>query len=124
MFLFILNFPLFHRQARALCCAPRRFFKNQSGQFIHVTNDVKPDSDSSFLILTPDEITALLALAEEALLKTEANAPFTYSAEDEKKLYPDVTAQTRLIRPTPPVTLTTFTPTHSLPVDTTQVSST
>ena len=48
LFLFILNFPLFHRQARALCCAPRRFFKNKSGQVVHVTNDIKPDSDSSF----------------------------------------------------------------------------
>ena len=122
-FLFVLNFPLFHRQARALCCAPRRFFKNKSGQFIHVTNDIKPDSDSSFLILTRDEFTALRALAKEALLKTEANAPFTYSAEDEEKLYPDVTAQTRLIRPTPPVTLTTLTPTQPLSVDITQVSS-
>ena len=26
LFLFLLNVPLFHRQARALCCAPRRFF--------------------------------------------------------------------------------------------------
>ena len=25
LFLFLLNFPLFHRQASALCCAPRRF---------------------------------------------------------------------------------------------------
>ena len=48
LFLFILKFPFFHRQARVLCCAPRRFFKNKSGQFIHVTNDIKPDSDSSF----------------------------------------------------------------------------
>ena len=124
LFLFILNFPIFHRQARALCCAPRLFFKNKSGQFIHVTNDIKPDSDSSFLILTRDEFTALRALAKETLLKTEATAPFTYSAEDEEKLYPDVTAQTRLVRPTSPVTLNTFTPTQPLSVDTTQVSST
>ena len=124
LFLFLLNFPLFHRQARALFCAPRRFFKNKSGQFIHVTNDIKPDSDSLFLILTRDEFTALRALAKEALVKTEATAPFTYSAEDEEKLYPDVTAQTRLVRPTPPVTLTTFTPTQPLSVDTTQVSFT
>ena len=94
MFLFILNFPLFHRQARALCCAPRRFFRNKSGQFIHVTNDIKPDSDSSFLFLTRDKLTALHALAKAALLKTEANAPFNYTAEDDGKLYPDVTAQT------------------------------
>ena len=123
LFLFILNFPLFHRQARALCCAPRRFFKNESGQFIHVTSDIQPDSDSSFLILTRDEFTALRALAKEALLKTEANAPFVYSAEDEEKLYPDVTAQTRTIRTTPPLVLTTFTPTQPLSVETTQVSS-
>ena len=95
LFLFILNFPLFHRQARALCCAPRRFFKNKSGQFIHVTDDIKPDSDSSFLILTRDEFTALRALAKEALLKTEATAPFTYSVDDAEKLYLDVTAPTR-----------------------------
>ena len=124
LFLFLLNFPLFHRQARALCCAQRRFFKNKSGQFNHVTNDIKPVSDSSFLILTRDEFTALRALAKEALLRTEANTPFTYPAEDEEKLYPDVTAETRLIRSTPPVTLTTFTPTQPLSVDTTEVSST
>ena len=123
MFLLILNFPLFHRQARALCCAPCRFFKNKSGQFIHVTNDIKPDSDSSFLILTRDEFTALRALAKEALLKTEANAPCAYSAEDEEKLYPDVTAQTRTIRTTPPLVLTTFTPTPVSHVDTTQTTS-
>ena len=123
LFLFILNFPLFHRQARALCCAPRRFFKNKSGQFIHVTNDIKPDSDSSFLILTRDEFTALRALAKEVLLKTEANAPFTYSAADEEKLYPDVTAQTRTIRTTPPLVLTTFTPAPISHVDTTQTTS-
>ena len=123
LFLFILNFPLLHRQACALCCAPRRFFKNKSGQFIHVTNNIKPDSDSSLSILTRDEFTALRALAKEVLLKTEATAPFTYSAEDEEKLYLDVTAQTRLVRPTPPGTLTTFTSTQPLSVDTTQVSS-
>ena len=83
VFLFLLNFPLFHRQSRALCSAPRRFLKNKSGQFIHVTNNIKPDSDSSFLILTRDDITALRALAKEALLKTEVNAPYTYSADDE-----------------------------------------
>ena len=121
--MFILNFRLFHRQARALCCAPRCFFKNKSGQFIHVTNDIQPDSDSSFLIFTRDEFTALRALSKEALLKAEATAPFTYSAEDEEKLYPDVTAQTHLVRPTPPVTLTTFTSTQPLSVDTTPVSS-
>ena len=123
LFLFILNFPLFHRQARALCCAPRRFFKNKSGQFIHVTNDIKPDSESSFFFLTRDEFTASRALAEEALLKTEANAPLTYSAEDEEKLYSDVTAQTRTIRTTPPLVLTTFTPAPISQVDTTQTTS-
>ena len=74
--------------------------------------------------MSRDELTALRALAKGALLKTEATAPFTYFAEDEEKLYPDVTAQTRLVRPTPPVILTTFTPTQPLSVDTTQVSST
>ena len=123
LFLFLLNFPLFHRQARALCCAPRRFFKNKSGQSIHVTNDIKPDSDSSFLILTRDEFTALRALAKEALLKTEVNAPYTYSADDEEKLYPDVTAQTRTIRTTPPLVLTTFTPAPVPHVETTQTTS-
>ena len=123
LFLFLLNFPLFHRQARALCCAPRRFFKNKSGQFIHVTNDIQPDSDSSFLILTREEFTALRALAKEALLKTEANAPFPYSAEDEEKLYPDVTAPTRTIRTTPPLVLTTFTPAPVPHVETIQTTS-
>ena len=52
LFLFIPNFPLFHRQASALCCAPRCFVKNKSGQYIHVTDDIKSDSDSSFLIIT------------------------------------------------------------------------
>ena len=123
LFLFMLNFPLFHRQARALCCAPRSFFKNKSGRFIHVTNDIKPDSDSSVLILTRDEFTALRALAKEALLKTEANAPFAYSAEDEEKLYPDVTASTRSIRATPPLVLTTFTPAPVSHVNTPQTIS-
>ena len=89
LFLFILNFPLFHRQARALCCAPCRFFKNKSGHFIHVTDDKGPDSESSLLIITREEFTALRNLAKEALLKTEANAPFPYSAADEERLYPD-----------------------------------
>ena len=66
-----------------------------------------------------DEFTGLRALAKEALLKTEATTPFTYSAEAEEKQYPDVTAQTRLVRPIPPVTLTTFTSTQPLSVDTT-----
>ena len=39
LFLFIPNFPLFHRQARALCCF---------GQFIHVTNDIKPTQTLHF----------------------------------------------------------------------------
>ena len=77
LFLFILNFPLFHRQARALCCAPRRFFKNKSGQFLHVTDDIDSDSDSSFLNIAREEFTAPRALAKEASLKAEANAPFT-----------------------------------------------
>ena len=123
VFLFLLNFPLFHRQARAPCYAPRRFFKNKSGQFIHVTNEIQPDSDSSFLILTRDEFTPLRALAKEVLLKTEANAPFSDSAEDEEKLYPDVTAQTRTIRTTPPLVLTTFTPAPVPHVQTTQTTS-
>ena len=76
LFLFILNFPRFHRQARALCCAPRRFFKTKSGQLIHVMNEIKLDSDSSFYILTRDEFTALRALAKKTFLKAEANAPF------------------------------------------------
>ena len=122
LFLFILNFPIFHRQARALCSAPRRFFKNKSNQIIHVTNDIQPDSDSSFLILTRD-FTALRALAKEALLKTEANAPFPYSAEYEEKLYQDVTASTRTIRTTPPLVLTTFTPSPVSHVDTPQTTS-
>ena len=41
-FLFILSFPLFHKQARALCFAPSRFFKNKSGRFNHVTDDIDP----------------------------------------------------------------------------------
>ena len=123
LFLFILSFPLFHRQARALCCAPRRFFKNKSGQFVHVTDNKDPDSDSSFLIITREDFTALRALANEALLKTEANAPFPYSAADEEKLYPDVTAQTITIRTTPPLVLTTVTPAAVSHVDTTQTTS-
>ena len=123
LFLFMLNFPIFHRQAGVLCCAPRRFFNNKSGQFIHVTKDIEPDSDSSFLILTRDEFTALRALAKEALLKTEANAPFSYSAEDAEKLYPDVTASTRTICTTPPLLLTTFTASPVSHVDTPQTTS-
>ena len=122
-FLFIPNFPVFHRRARALCCAPRRFFKNKSSQFIHVTDDTDPDSDSSFFINTREELTELRALAKEALLKTEATAPLTYSAEDEEKLYPDVTAQTRTIRTTPQLDLTTFTPAPVSHVETIQITS-
>ena len=66
---------------------------------------------------------ALRALAKEAFLKTEANAPFAYSAEDEEKLYPDVTTQTRTIHTTPPLVLTTFTPAPVSQVDTTQTTS-
>ena len=51
IFLFLFNFPLFHRQARALCCAPRRFFKNKFGHFVQVTGEIDPDFDSSFLLL-------------------------------------------------------------------------
>ena len=85
LFLFLLNFPLFHQQSRTLCCAPRQFFKNKSGQLFHVTNDIKSDSNSSFLILTRHEFAALRALSKEALLRTEATAPLTYSTEVEEK---------------------------------------
>ena len=50
LFLFVLKVPLFHKKARALCCALRFFFNNKSGQFFHVTDDISPDSDSSFLL--------------------------------------------------------------------------
>ena len=63
-----------------------------------MTNDIEPDSDSSFLILTREEFTALRALAKEALLKTEANAPFSYSAEDEENC-----TRTSLHQPEPSV---------------------
>ena len=69
LFLFLFNFPFFHRQARALCCAPRHSFKNKSGQFIHVTDKIDPDSDSSFLIITREDFTALRALAKKGLQK-------------------------------------------------------
>ena len=115
LFLFILNLTLFHRQARVLCCAPRRFCKTKAGQFIHVTVDIHPDSDSSFLIMIPEEFTALRALAKEALLEIEANAPFIHSAADEAKMYRDITAQTRTIRTTLPMVLTKFTPAPYLP---------
>ena len=123
LFLFILNFPLFHRQALALCCAPRPFLKNKSGQFIHVTSDIDPDSDSSFLIITREEFTALRALAKEALPRTEARAALTYSAKDEAKMYPDITTQTRTIRKTPSLVLTTFTPAPVSTNDATQTAS-
>ena len=84
---------------------------------------MQPDSDSSFLIITREELTALRALPKEALLKTEANAPFTYCAEDEAKVYPDITAQTRTIRTTPPLVLTTFTTAPVSHADTTQTTS-
>ena len=93
LFLFILNFPFFHRQARALCGASRRFLKENSGHIIHVPDDIDADSDSLFPIITREELTALRALAKEALLKIEANAPYTDSAEDEEKMYPDITAE-------------------------------
>ena len=116
------NFPLFHRQAREICCATRRSFKNKSSQFIHVTDNTSPDSDSSFLIMTCDEFPAIRALAKEALLTTEANVSFTHSADDEK-MYPNINAQTRNVRPTLPLVLTTFTPTSAPTVDTQQSTS-
>ena len=69
------------------------------------------------------EFTALRVLAKEALLKTEANALFTYSAEDEAKMCPDVTAQIRTIRTTPPLVLTTITPAPVSAIDITQATS-
>ena len=122
-FLFKLNFPIFHRQARALCSAPCRFFKNISGQYIHVTDDINPDSDSSFLIMTRKEFAALRVLAEEALLKTGANATFTYSTEDEATIYLDKTAQTRTVCTTTPLALTNFTLAPVSTVDTAQTTS-
>ena len=119
-FLFIFNFPFFHRQTCAFCCAPCRSFKKNSGHNIHVTDDLDPDSDFSFFISTREEFPALRALAKEALLKTEVNAPFPYSAEYEAKMYPDITAQTRTIRTTPPLVLATFTPAPVSNVDSTQ----
>ena len=74
------------------------------------------------LIITREEFTALRALSKEALLKTEANAPFAYSTEDEAKIYPDITVQSRTIRTTPPLVLTTFTPAPVSTVDTTQIT--
>ena len=94
LFLFILYFQFFYRQALALRSARRRFFKNKSGQLIHLMDDIDLDSDSSFLIITCEDFTALRALAKEALFKIEANAPFTYAAEDESKLHRDITART------------------------------
>ena len=122
-FLFILNFPLFHRQTRALCCATRRFFEKKSGQFVHVMDDIVPDTDSSLPIIAREELTALRSLAKEVLVKTEATAPLTHSAEHEAKMYPDITAQTRTFRTTHPLVLTTFTPAPASHVDTTQTTS-
>ena len=90
LFLFIHNFILFHRQAGALCCTPRCFFKNKCGQFVHVTEDVHPNSDSLFPIITLEEYTTR-APAKEALWKTEAKALFARSARDEEKTYTDFT---------------------------------
>ena len=50
-----------------------------------------------------DIITALPALVKEASLKTEANALFTYSAEDEAQNYPNISTQTGTIRTIPPL---------------------
>ena len=84
-----------------------------------MTDDIDPDSASSFLFITREEFTALRALEKEALLKTETNTPFTYSAADEDKMYPDATAQTRTILTTAPLVLNTFTPAPVSHVDTT-----
>ena len=70
LILFILNSPLFHRQARALCCGPHCFLKNKSGRFVNVMDDIDPDSDSSFPFITREEIGALHAIAKEAFSKT------------------------------------------------------
>ena len=118
IFFFLLNFLLFHRQARALCSAPRHFFKNRSGQFTLITDSTDSASDSWFHLRTREEFTALRVLANEVLLKTEAKARFTYSVEDQARLYPDITSQTRTIRKAPPLVLTTFTPAPVSIVDT------
>ena len=90
---------------------------------IHATDDIDPDSDSSFLSNTREVFTTLRALSKGALLKNEANAPFTYSSEDEAKMYPDITAQTKTIRTRPLLILTTFTPAPVSTIDTTQTTS-
>ena len=115
--LFLLIFPIFHRQARALCCASRRFFKNMSGQLIHVTEDLKPHSQILF-ILNRDKFIALRALAEETLLKTEVTAPLTYSAENGEEINTDIFALTTNIRITLPLVLITFSRSPALTVDT------
>ena len=102
---------------------PTSFLQELIWLFYHVTDDIDPDSDSTFLNITREEFIALRALANEVLLKTEANAPVPYSAADEEKLYPDVTAQTRTNRNTPPLVLTTFTPAPLSHVDTPQTTS-
>ena len=86
-----------------------------------------PDMDACkttprYLIITREEFTALHPLAEEALLKTEANALLTFSAEAEAKLYPDITARTRTIRTTIPLVLTSYTPAPVSTVDTTETT--
>ena len=65
---------------------PHLFIKNKSDQFIDVTDNNDPDSDSSFLIITRVEFTALRALAREALLKTEATHTSRYSLHTPPKI--------------------------------------
>ena len=78
-------------------------------------DDINPDSDSFSLNMTREEVTALRAVAKEALRKTQANAPFLYSTEDETKMYPNITAQNRTISMILPLVLISFTPAPSIP---------
>ena len=62
-FCLYLNFHIFTDRHVHFALPPRRFFENKPGQFIHVMDDIDPDSYSSFLIITREDFTALCAHA-------------------------------------------------------------
>ena len=79
--LFILQFPLFPRQACIFCPAPGCNFRDTPGLLVHGRDNIAPNFDSFFRMMTREEVTALRVLAKEAQVKSEATAPLTFSAE-------------------------------------------
>ena len=70
---FCVNFTLFRRQWRRLFAHPHRFFRGNSGRFLHIVDSVPnpADIDSTFLYLSLEEFTALQPLAYATITQSE-----------------------------------------------------